>query len=230
MSAQIGVIFDMDGVLFDTEYIAYVCWGEAAQRLGLSGWETVYPQCIGITQPKTRALWRETWGDEAAEAFEREILAVSKERFEGKPVPPKPGLLPALDALGAAGVPMAVASSTPEKRVRENLAQAGILERFSAVIGGDRLQRSKPAPDIFLLAGAALGIEPGHCFVVEDSYNGIRAAHAAGMRALMVLDLQPPTDEMRALAEAVLKDLAEASEYILQKRTDCHTSVRTGSQ
>ncbi len=56
MSTQIGVIFDMDGVLFDTEYIAYVCWGEAAQRLGLPGWEAVYPQCIGITQPKTRAL------------------------------------------------------------------------------------------------------------------------------------------------------------------------------
>lgn len=216
MSHSFAVIFDMDGVLFDTERIALECWGAAANRLGLKGWKELYPACIGITQPKTRALWRETWGDEAAAEFEKQIILVSQERFAGKPIPQKPGLMELLDALGTQNVKMAVASSTPEKRVRENLTQAGILHRFHAVIGGDRLQRSKPAPDIFLLAGDALGAQPADCVVVEDSFNGIRAAHAAGMRPIMVPDLLQPSEEIRALSEIVLPDLFAVGDYLLK--------------
>ena len=216
MNQSFAVIFDMDGVLFDTERIALECWGEAADRLGLRGWRELYPSCIGITQPKTRALWRETWGDEAASEFEKQILIVSRERFEGKPVPQKPGLMELLDALDERNVKMAVASSTPEKRVRDNLVQTGILDRFRAVIGGDRLQRSKPAPDIFLLAGDALKMQPADCVVVEDSYNGIRAAHAAGMRPIMVPDLLQPTEEIRAISEIVLPDLIAVGDYLLK--------------
>ena len=82
------------------------------------------------------------------------------------------------------------------------------------MIGGDRLQRSKPAPDIFLLAAEALGAEPERCFVIEDSFNGIRAAHAAQMRPIMVPDMLAPTEEIAAMAEVVLPDLHEALEYL----------------
>ena len=214
---KFGVIFDMDGVLFDTETIALECWGAAATKLGLSGWRELYPQCIGITQPKTRALWVEAWGEENAQAFSREILAAYDARYAGRPVPQKPGAGEILRALHERGVPLAVASSTPEQRVRQHLTEAGFLPRFTAVIGGDRLQRSKPAPDIFLLAGEALGVKAERCFVIEDSFNGIRAAHAAGMRPVMVPDMLPPTEEIRALAEVVLPDLHAALEYILQE-------------
>ena len=84
------------------------------------------------------------------------------------------------------------------------------------MIGGDRLQRSKPAPDIFLLAGDALKMQPADCVVVEDSYNGIRAAHAAGMRPIMVPDLLQPTEEIRAISEIVLPDLIAVGDYLLK--------------
>ena len=212
-----GVVFDMDGLLFDTETIALRCWTEAAQTLGLDGIRELYPQCIGITQPKTRALWAEAWGEENAAAFGKEILKVYDRVYAGKPVPQMPGAAEILRALSDAGLPLAVASSTPEARVRQHLTEAGFLPRFKAVIGGDRLRRSKPAPDIFLLAGEALGVAPGRCFVLEDSFNGIRAAHAAGMRPVMVPDMMEPTAEIAALAETVVRDLFEAGDYILKQ-------------
>ena len=214
MTAPFAVIFDMDGVIFDTETIALRCWGEAAKTLRLDGWKELYPQCIGITQPKTRALWVEHWGEENAEAFGKEILAIYDREYAGRPVPQKAGAAEIIAALHEKGIPIAVASSTPEARVRQHLTEAGFLPSFDAVIGGDRLQRSKPAPDIFLLAAEALGAEPGRCFVIEDSFNGIRAAHAANMRPIMVPDLLAPTAEIAAMAEVVAADLFEAMEYL----------------
>ena len=216
MTAPFAVIFDMDGVLFDTEVIALRCWGEAAKTLRLDGWKELYPQCIGITQPKTRALWVEHWGEENAEAFGKEILAIYDREYAGRPVPQKPGAAEIIAALHEKGIPIAVASSTPEARVRQHLTEAGFLPSFDAVIGGDRLQRSKPAPDIFLLAAEALGAEPGRCFVIEDSFNGIRAAHAANMHPIMVPDLLAPTEEIAGMAEVVAADLFEAMEYLMR--------------
>ena len=215
MDAPFAVIFDMDGVLFDTETIALRCWGESAKTLGLDGWRELYPQCIGITQPKTMTLWIEHWGEENAEAFGKEILAVYDREYAGRPVPQKPGAAEILRALDEKGIPLAVASSTPEARVRQHLTEHDFLRRFDAVIGGDRLQRSKPAPDIFLLAAEALGAESARCFVIEDSFNGIRAAHAAQMRPIMVPDMLPPTEEIAAMAEVVAVDLFEAMEYLM---------------
>ena len=215
MTAPFAVIFDMDGVLFDTEVIALRCWGEAAKTLRLSGWRELYPQCIGITQPKTHALWVEHWGEENAEAFGKEILAIYDREYAGRPVPQKPGAAEIIAALHEKGIPIAVASSTPEARVRQHLTEAGFLPQFDAVIGGDRLQRSKPAPDIFLLAAEALGAEPGRCFVIEDSFNGIRAAFAAHMHPIMVPDLLAPTAEIAGMAEVVAADLFEAMAYLL---------------
>ena len=213
MDAPFAVIFDMDGVIFDTEVIALRCWGEAAKTLRLDGWKELYPQCIGITQPKTRALWAEHWGEENAEAFSREILAIYDRDYAGRPVPQKAGAAEIIAALHNRGIPIAVASSTPEARVRQHLTEAGFLPSFDAVIGGDRLQRSKPAPDIFLLAAEALGAEPERCFVIEDSFNGIRAAFAAHMRPIMVPDLLAPTAEIAAMAEVVAADLHQVMEY-----------------
>ena len=214
MDAPFAVIFDMDGVLFDTETIALRCWGEAAKTLRLDGWKELYPQCIGITQPKTKALWVEHWGEENAAAFGKEILAVYDREYAGRPVPQKPGAAEILKSLDEKGIPLAVASSTPEARVRQHLGEHGFLPRFDAVIGGDRLERSKPAPDIFLLAAEALGAEPARCFVIEDSFNGIRAAHAAQMRPIMVPDMLEPTAEIAGMAEVVAADLFEAMEYL----------------
>ena len=145
----------------------------------------------------------------------KEILAVYDREYAGRPVPQKPGAAEILRALDERGVLLAVASSTPEARVRRHLTEHDFLRRFDAVIGGDRLQRSKPAPDIFLLAAESLGAEPARCFVIEDSFNGIRAAHAARMRPIMVPDMLEPTEEIAAMAEVVTADLFGALEYLM---------------
>lgn len=100
---------------------------------------------------------------------------------------------------------MALASSTRSAVVRQELTDAGIIEYFQVVIGGDMVSRSKPQPDIFLKACEELGVEPEEAFAIEDSYNGIRAAAAGKLRPLMVPDLMPPTEEMQELSEEILK-------------------------
>ena len=102
------------------------------------------------------------------------------------------------------GIPCALASSTVASLVREELGKAGLTGYFAAVIGGDEVREGKPAPDIFLKAREALPVDAGSVFVIEDSFNGIRAAHAAGLRPLMVPDILGPDEEIRDLAEAVL--------------------------
>ena len=112
-----------------------------------------------------------------------------------------------LDALDQRNCPLALASSTRSATVTAQLRDAGLLPCFRAVIGGDQVSHSKPHPEIFLTAAEQLGVASGDCCVVEDSYNGIRAAHAGGMIPLMVPDTLPPDEEMHRLAWAIVPDL-----------------------
>ena len=98
--------------------------------------------------------------------------------------------------------------------MRSEISDGGLLGYFDQIIGGDMVERSKPEPDIFLEACRRLGSKPENCYVIEDSYNGIRAAHAAGMHPIIVPDLKEPTEEMRVLAEKILRSLYEVKEYI----------------
>jgi len=126
----------------------------------------------------------------------------------------KPGVRQLLDDLQAAGCRIALASSTQTDIVEKELSDAGLRDYFSAVVGGDRAKRSKPNPDIFLVAAGLLGEEPENCIVIEDSFNGIRAAKAAGMTAVMVPDQLEPDEEIRALADLVLPSLLDVKEWI----------------
>ena len=137
-------------------------------------------------------------------------------------VPLRPGLFELLDALRARNCKMAVASSTDSARVLHNLETAGVRGYFSAVIGGDQVTHSKPEPEIFLKAAAALDTPPGLCMVLEDSYNGVRAGAAAGCFTVMVPDMDPPTPEMERLAWAIVPGLTDVARLLeqtdLQKR------------
>ncbi len=192
-----AVIFDMDGVIFDTERIWIECWAPVGQAHHIKDIEIVLRErCVGITAASMKAILLETYGaDFPYDQYVKEATAVFKARY-GVNLPMKPGVKELLSFLREAGAPVALASSTGTRIIREEVS------------------RSKPAPDIFLLAARRLGVEPGRCFVIEDSYNGIRAAHEAGMRPIMVPDLLPPDDEMRATAEAILPSLAEVPDYL----------------
>ena len=203
-----AVIFDMDGVIFDSERATYEEWVALAERRGLPDIWTPYRQCIGVNAARTREIMLDFYGaDFPYEAYARETSKSYHAKYDGGRLPMKPGVRPLLEALRAKGVWIALASSTRLATVRQQLSDAGLLSYFDRVVGGDMISRSKPAPDIFLAAVEGTDIAPAACAVIEDSYNGIRAASAAGMAPLMVPDMLPADEEMRRLASAVLPDL-----------------------
>ena len=136
------------------------------------------------------------------------------ERYGNGRLPLKPGVVEILEELRRRKVKVALASSTRKAVVEQELRDAGILHYFEKVICGDMVERSKPAPDIFLKTCEELGVEPERSYAIEDSYNGIRSAHGAGMRPIMVPDLSEPTEEMERLAVAILPDLLAVMDYL----------------
>lgn len=218
MSAKISaVVFDMDGVIFDTERLSLECWKLLADREGLEGIEEVCKRCIGRTTPESIVILREAYGEGLDVAGLRaELSALMHKTIAERGMPIKTGVREILDFLKDSGVPIALASSTRYVTVTSQLGEAGFLDYFSVVVGGDMAEHGKPAPDIYLAACEKLGADPAKAIAVEDSYNGIRAAHAAGMKPVMVPDILPPDDEMREKAVHICRDLHEAREVIAE--------------
>ncbi len=209
-----AVIFDMDGLMFDTERLARDAWRRAMAEYGYRLDDEVYLSAVGRTVEGACSVFVDALGPELPIA---EIEA-AKARYLQEMLAPGPplkhGLLDFLDGLEALGLPRAVASATVRDEVERRLARVGLLRRFGAVVGGDEVARGKPAPDLFLLAAERLGASSAGCVVFEDSEAGVMAAAAAGMAVVMVPDLVEPSPAARALAKAVLPSLAEALDVV----------------
>lgn len=203
-----AVIFDMDGLMLDTERLAQEAWQQAGTDLGYDLPDEIYRQAIGRTAPATEAIFRAHFGqDSPFEAiYERKQQYYHTAIAEGR-VALKPGLLELLDLIDARGLPKAVATSTARPLALQKLQATHLLERFPHIVCGDEIANGKPAPDIFLAAAAKLQIEPAHCLVLEDSHAGIRAAHAAGMLPVHIPDLVPSTAEISALVHRTVDSL-----------------------
>ena len=211
-----AVVFDMDGVLFDTERLCQTCWLKLAEEDDIPNMPEVYALCIGVNVQVTRQIVYDNYGkDFPFEEYDRRASAMYNEYIAEHGVPVKDGVRETLEALAKAGVKIAVASSTRREKVLRLLASAGIAQYFTAVVGGDTVTHSKPHPEIFLKACEALGVAPEEAIAVEDSHNGIRSAHAAGMTPVMVPDLLPVTEEMRGLASYVAEDMNDACRWML---------------
>ncbi|MDY6346370.1 MAG: HAD family phosphatase [Succiniclasticum sp.] len=210
-----AVLFDMDGVIFDSERLVIDCWKVVADKYGIPDIEAVCYQCMGLTYEATEQVYRRRYGDAYPyERYKQEVSDLFHARYDGGRLPTKPGVREILAWLQERRIPVALASSTQLASVRQELGEAGLLPFFQVVKGGDDVVHGKPAPDIFLLAAKQLGCDPAACYVLEDSPNGIRAAAAAGMHSIMIPDLQEPDEEMRRLAEVILRDLREAQAYL----------------
>ena len=211
------VIFDADGLLLDSERVSVEHWRQVAAEMGLEGINAAHLRCIGTNPQMTRQILREAYGsDFPTEAFFRRLL--EKQPRDGCAMMPlKPGAREILEALQREGVSLALASSSPAEYLQRELGGRGLLSFFTALVSGDMVSKSKPDPEIFLRAAALCGGETETAWVVEDSFNGIRAAHRAGMHPLMVPDLLQPDGEMQTLAEAILPDLFAVRDYLLER-------------
>jgi HAD superfamily hydrolase (TIGR01509 family) len=201
-----AVIFDMDGLLLDSEPLYRVTWKAAAADLGFPIDNVLYERFVGRGNLEAEQILREHFGD----AFPLDEFHKRWSRdFENRlaTMATKPGAIELLVALEKRDIPKALATSSP--RVLALRCLGDLASRFAALAFGDEVSHSKPAPDLFLLAAQRLGIAPADCFVLEDSEAGVRAARAAGMDVIMVPDLVPPSEEIASMATRVCETLHE---------------------
>ena len=210
-----AAIFDMDGLLIDSERPVRDAWRAATAEFGVSLDDTRYLQLIGRNEHDSRALL-ESWLAPActyAQARARADVLLAEALGEaGYAV--KAGVAALLQALRERNVPCAVASSTHREEVERRLRQAGLARWFDGFNGGDEVTRGKPHPDLFLLAAERLGQRPGDCLVFEDSEHGARGALAAGMSVVIVPDLKMPADDACTASLAVLRSLHDAPAHL----------------
>lgn len=214
-----AVVFDMDGVLFDTERLCMDMWAKVADARGLSGMIQVGYDSIGRNENDTRALALAAFGaDFDFEDFRAEVARLCHNYMQQQGIPVKKGVQELLDFLKEQGYRIALASSSSRQSVLRNLERAGIASYFEEIISGDMVEHSKPRPDIYLLACEKLGVEPKAAYAIEDSPNGIRAAHGAGMKPIMVPDLIEADEEMSILSQVILEDLLAVRDYLTANR------------
>ena len=209
-----ATIFDMDGLLIDSEKIALRTFQEKCDEHKLGDQRALYRRILGTNDETTLTILHEVLpGAIDADQFMSEWLTHYL-HITSMGVPLMKGVLNLLDALSNRGVPVAVATSTRSDRAREKLDKSGILHRFDAVIGGNQIENGKPAPDIYLKAAQILNVDPQHCVALEDSPNGVIAAHSAGMHVIQIPELVQPDDDLLSLEHTVLADLDEVVSYL----------------
>lgn len=209
-----AVIFDMDGVIFDSERIIIELWEEFAKENNIERMDEVTVRCIGLNDKATEAVFKEVFGDEYDYRYFNSIISKRyHELCDGGKLPMKVGVVELLSFLKENGVKVALASSTKTQTVVNQLKDANIYQYFDKVVCGDMVEKSKPEPDIFLKAAEELGIDPKEAYIIEDSFNGIRAAHAAGSKPIMVPDMVQPSEEIKNLCFEIKKTLLEVRDY-----------------
>ena len=210
-----AVVFDMDGVIFDSERATMLCWLELADKYGIKDMEKPYLACTGTNAAMTRQIMLDAYGEDFPyDEYAHEASRMYHERYDGGRLPMKSGVVEILDYLKNSGKKIALASSTKKQKVISQLQDAGILNYFDEIVTGDMVEKSKPEPDIFLLACEKIGVSPERAYAIEDSYNGIRSAYRGGLRPIMVPDLLPADQEMNELAEAVIDNLENVVLYL----------------
>lgn len=208
-----GAIFDMDGLMFDTEPIWTRTWAPVLATIGIE-----YPEgladAVRGTSGKTMEAVISRFAPEADASYVREKAYEMVHEELRKGAPKKPGLDELLTYLKEQGIPMAVASSSSLEAIGLNLTNGGVREYFSELFTGVGMANPKPAPDIFLNTAAAMGVDPAHTLVFEDSLSGVRAGVAGGFITVMVPDMLAPDDFARENAACICKDLFEVRDLL----------------
>ena len=210
-----AVIFDMDGLMLDTEPLAARAWTDAASACGMAFDDAVTLQLVGRTFVDCRELILAHHGEGYAVDS---LLAAWHDAYDAivarEGLALKPGLVELLDWLESHSIPKAVATSTRHARARSKLERTALLPRFTAIVGGDDVAEGKPSPDIFIAAAARLDCAPADCLVLEDSEPGLVAAARAGIPAIAVPDITPPPECVMGKAPIVMRTLHDVRDHL----------------
>jgi HAD superfamily hydrolase (TIGR01509 family) len=214
-----ALILDMDGTLLDTEPLAARAWSDAAAAIGVAFDPSLAHRMIGRTFADCRALVVDCHGsDYPTDRLMSGWHAAYDAIVERDGLALKPGVAALFDWLDAQGIVRAVATSTRRERARTKLEHARLWTRIDTLVGGDEVERGKPAPDIFLEAASRLGMPAATCIVLEDSDAGVLGAIAAGMTPIMIPDLLPPSPAVLDAGTLVLATLDDAVAHLAALR------------
>lgn len=215
-----AVVFDMDGVIFDSEKLYRKHWLITAEEYGINR-DTMMELCnliAGATKENNEKLMKSRFGEDFDYMLFREKTMT---RMDGEiaqnGVELKPGVKEIFQYLKERGILIGLATSTQKERAERNLKNAGILDVFDEVVYGGTVQRGKPFPDIYLKACEKLNVMPDEAMGIEDSINGVKSASAAGLYTVMVIDLIAPTDEIREMADEIYESLFDVK-ALLEKQ------------
>lgn len=209
-----AAIFDMDGLLLDSERLALEAFLYACNHLQLGDLSELFKRCIGTNSELGETILREGLkGITDFEQFGQIWDTEYKKLTETQPIRLMTGVKELLGHLEQLGIPMAVATSTKTERAKTKLKNSGIIDYFNFIVGGDQVEQSKPAPEIYLKAASEMALQPEDCLAFEDSANGVKSAVAAGMTVVQIPDLIRPDVELLKLGHIVLDSLDDVLEY-----------------
>lgn len=216
-----AVLFDMDGLLIDSERLSMQSFLESCEAFGLEDQSALFVQLIGSNEASLMAMLEQGIGQRVSVT---DLRADWSRRYQamiadGK-VLLKPGVEVLLDWLAEQDIRMAVATSSAAPIAALKLTRTGIIKRFELIIGGDMVKHSKPHPEIYRMAASAVGVDVSGSLVLEDSANGVRAGVAAGCSVIQVPDLVPPEPELLALGHQVCDSLHEVLHCLQLRSSD----------
>ena len=205
-----AVLFDMDGLMFDTERMYQKAWLQAGRQMGAPMEPEIVDRLRGRNREGCARVCREAFGEDFDfDAMRTACRALMARWIEEDGLPVKPGLYELLAELERRGIPAVLATSTTRDSAWGHLQRAKVDRYFLGAVCGDEVSHSKPDPEVFLKAAALAGKDPARCLVLEDSPAGVRAGAAAGCFTVMVPDLTAPDEELRKLADEILPGLRD---------------------
>ena len=208
-----AAIFDMDGLILDSERTVLSIWEQIGGKYGFSNIREYGISVIGKNKKATVDEFKRVYG-EPGERYERELREIYNDLAAQGKVPLKPHTIELLSAMKNAGMKIAIASSSTREEVTSQMEMLGALPYFDTCVCGDQATKSKPDPEIFLLACEALGVKPEEGVGLEDSFNGVRSCKASGLYTIMVPDIIQPDDEMKDLADVILPSLKDVQDFL----------------
>lgn len=208
-----GAIFDMDGLLFDTEKVFQQTWHELAKEHNVSLDDDFAKTICGTVGERLYGVIEHYYHVNDCAALAQECVERVMKKLK-KSVPVKEGAYEILEYFKRKNVKLAIASSSVTEQIESNLEITDMRRYFDVLVSGTQVSRGKPEPDIFLYAAERIGCDPKECYVFEDSQNGIKAGYAAGCTTVMVPDLVEATSEIRPYCSMVWKSLAEFVHYL----------------